>query len=167
MSISILTGVSHSPFNCGHHYRLSWVIALHQIIAYNPAANGMGEHFYHTLKAAVMSHCNDSNWFTQLSWVLLGWKATLWDGLDVLAAEMVYCDLLVISAEFLPSAASSDNLQCLCHVVGKFTPSHQTYKLPAKHYIPKELHTTMNVFLHYETSKLLLMAPHMGHFLVI
>ncbi|XP_068242275.1 uncharacterized protein [Palaemon carinicauda] len=106
-------------------------ITLHQTTAYNPADNEIVECSHCTIKAALMSHCNDSNWFTQLPWVLLGLGTTPMDALNVSTAEMVYGNPLVIPAEFFLSAASSDNLQCLRHFVGKFTPCLQTYKLPA------------------------------------
>ncbi|XP_068228065.1 uncharacterized protein [Palaemon carinicauda] len=60
---------------------LGWITT-----AYNPDANGMVEHFHHILKAALMSLCKDSNWFTQLPWVLLGLRTTSKDPLDILAA---------------------------------------------------------------------------------
>ncbi|XP_068228090.1 uncharacterized protein [Palaemon carinicauda] len=86
-------------------------ITLHQTTAYKPAANGMAERFYCILKAALMSRCKDSNWFIQFPWVLLGLKTTPKYGLDVLTAEMVYSDPLVVPTKFLPSVTSSGNLQ--------------------------------------------------------
>ncbi|XP_068229359.1 uncharacterized protein [Palaemon carinicauda] len=88
-------------------------ITLIQTTDYNPAAKGMVEHFHLTLKAALMSRCKDSNWFTQLPWVLLGLRTTCKDALDISASE------------FFPSATSSDDLQRICHVMGKFTPCRQ------------------------------------------
>ncbi|XP_068240083.1 uncharacterized protein [Palaemon carinicauda] len=98
-------------------------ITLHQTTTYNPAANGMVEHFQGTLKAALMYLCKHSNWFTHLPWILLELKITL---KDVLAAEIVYGDPLVVPADFFPSATSSDDLHRIRHIVGKFTPCQQT-----------------------------------------
>ncbi|XP_068227683.1 uncharacterized protein [Palaemon carinicauda] len=47
-------------------------ITLHQTTAYNPAAKGMVKSFYYTHLASLMSRGNESNWFTQLSWFILG-----------------------------------------------------------------------------------------------
>ncbi|XP_068204280.1 uncharacterized protein [Palaemon carinicauda] len=78
--------------------------------AHNPAHNRVVERFHRTLKAALMSFCKDSNWFTQLSWFLLGLRTTPKDTLDISAAK------LVVPAKFFPSTTSSDNLQRIRHV---------------------------------------------------
>ncbi|XP_068245238.1 uncharacterized protein [Palaemon carinicauda] len=73
-------------------------ITLYQTTTCNPATNGVVERFHCTFKAALMSCCNDSNWFTQLPWILLGLRTTPKDGLDFSTAEMVYGNpLLVLS----------------------------------------------------------------------
>ncbi|KAK3880962.1 hypothetical protein Pcinc_014612 [Petrolisthes cinctipes] len=50
--------------------------AVHHTTGYNPDANGMVECFHRTLKAALMSRCKNSTWFSQLSWVILGLRTT-------------------------------------------------------------------------------------------
>ncbi|XP_068215785.1 uncharacterized protein [Palaemon carinicauda] len=62
-------------------------VTLHQTTAYNPAPNRVVEHIHHTLKAALMSPCNKSNWFTQLPCILLGLSTTSNDALDVSAVN--------------------------------------------------------------------------------
>ncbi|XP_068207688.1 uncharacterized protein [Palaemon carinicauda] len=71
--------------------------------AFDPAANEMVEHFHHSLKAALMYRFKDSNWFTNLHWVLLKLRTTPKDAMDVSAAEVVYCDQLVFPAKFFHS----------------------------------------------------------------
>ncbi|XP_068216307.1 uncharacterized protein [Palaemon carinicauda] len=117
--------------------------------------------------AALMSHCNNSSWGTQLSHVLLRLGTTPKDALDVLADEIVYGDPLVIPAKVFPSAASSDNLQCLRYVVRKSTPCLQTWKPTAKQHILIDLHSATHVFLFNNASKPPLMPPYKGPFLVI
>ncbi|XP_068250714.1 uncharacterized protein [Palaemon carinicauda] len=73
-------------------------IILHQTTSYNPTANGMVERFHRTLKAALKSLFKDSNWFTKFPWVFPGLRTTRKDALNVLAAEVVYGDPLVIPA---------------------------------------------------------------------
>ncbi|XP_068245593.1 uncharacterized protein [Palaemon carinicauda] len=51
-------------------------ITLHHTTTYNIAATGMVERFHRTLKASLISRCKDSNWFTQLPWVLLELRTT-------------------------------------------------------------------------------------------
>ncbi|XP_068225663.1 uncharacterized protein [Palaemon carinicauda] len=109
----------------------------------------------------------DSHWFTLIYWVLLGLRTTPKDTLNVSAAEMVYADLLFVSADFFPSATSYDDLQRICHLVGKFTPCRQTYKPPAKHSLPTDLHSATHVFLRNDTREPPLMPAYTGPFLVI
>ncbi|XP_068235751.1 uncharacterized protein [Palaemon carinicauda] len=127
----------------------------------------MVEHFHRTFKAPLMSRCKDSNWFTQLPWVLLELRTTPKDTLDVLAAEIVQGNLLVFPGEFFQPAISFDNLKRLRHVVRKFTPSCQTYKPPAKQHLPTDLQSATHIFLHNDSSKPPLNATYTGPFLVI
>ncbi|XP_068233607.1 uncharacterized protein [Palaemon carinicauda] len=128
-------------------------ITLQQTTTYNPAADGMVECFHRTLKAALMSRYNDSNWFTQLPWVPLGLRTTPKDTLDVSPADMVSVNPLVIPAEFFLSTTSSDNMQHLTLVLGKFTLQCQIYKPPAKQHIATYLLSAMYIFLHNDTSR--------------
>ncbi|XP_068234398.1 uncharacterized protein [Palaemon carinicauda] len=122
--------------------------ALNQTTAYNPAANRMVERFYHTLKASLISHCKESNLFTQLPLGLLGQRTTPKDAAHVSTTEMVYGDPLVVPADFIfPLGTSFDNLQCLCHIAGKFIPCHQTYKPPVKQHILTDQQSATHVFL--------------------
>ncbi|XP_068250719.1 uncharacterized protein [Palaemon carinicauda] len=142
--------------NCGLWTALANLlgITLHRTSAFNPAPNGMVGCFHPTLKAALISCCKDFNLFTPLPWVFLGLRTTPKDSLDLSAAEMVHGDPLVIPAKIFAFITSFNDLQHLRHVVGKFTPCHQTYKPPAKHHIPTDLYYGTNVFLRIDTSKL-------------
>ncbi|XP_068227644.1 uncharacterized protein [Palaemon carinicauda] len=120
-----------------------------------------------TSDRALMSRCKDSNWFTQLPWILLGLMITPKDVLDASASEMLYGDPLVIPAKYFPSATSSDDLHCIRQVVEKYTSCRQTYKHSAKHHIPTDVHSALHVFLRNETSNAPLTPPCTGPFLVI
>ncbi|XP_068233577.1 uncharacterized protein [Palaemon carinicauda] len=142
-------------------------ITLHQTTAYNPAVNEMVECFHRTLKAALMSHCNDYNWLNQLPSVLLGLRATPKDALNDLAAKILYGDTLGALTKYFPSTTSSDNIQRLRHVVDKITLCQQTYKPPEKQRIPTDLRPAMHVYLSNDTSKPPVTTPYMGPFLKI
>ncbi|XP_068204574.1 uncharacterized protein [Palaemon carinicauda] len=114
----------------------------------------MVERFHRTLKVALMSCCKDSYWFNQLLWVFLRQSTTPKHILDVLAAEMVYGNQLVVPAEF-----SVYNL-----VQQSPVPDLQA---PAKQHIPTDLHSVTHVLLLNKTSKPPLMHPYTGRFLVI
>ncbi|XP_037787703.1 uncharacterized protein LOC119583305 [Penaeus monodon] len=105
--------------------------SIHHAMAYNPEANGMVERFHRILKAALMSRCSNSMWFSKFPWVLLGLRTTPKEGLDVSQAEMVFGDL-VVPGEIFPNAPSSDDIARLRRIVGKFVPCKQTYR-PPKH----------------------------------
>ncbi|XP_068221345.1 uncharacterized protein [Palaemon carinicauda] len=127
----------------------------------------MIEHFHRALKAALISRCTDSSWFTQLPCFLLGLRTSPKDALDVSAAEMMYGDPLIIPAEFFPSVTSADDLQRIRHVVGKFTPCRQIYKPPEKHHITTDLPFATHVFPRNVTSKPPLTPLYTSSFLVI
>ncbi|XP_037784629.1 uncharacterized protein LOC119580591 [Penaeus monodon] len=120
--------------------------SIHHTTAYNPEANDMVECFHRTLKAALISRCSNSMWFSQLPWVLLDLRTTPKEGLDVSPAEMVFGYLLLVPGEFFPNAPSSDDITRLRRIVGKFAPCKQTYR-PHEHCpVPKDL-CTMNTVL--------------------
>ncbi|XP_068235770.1 uncharacterized protein [Palaemon carinicauda] len=133
---------------------------------YNPAAKGMVERLHHNLKVALKSRCKDSNRFTQLPFVILELRTTPNNALDLSSAEMLYDDLVVVPADFFQPATSSDNLQCLCHIVGKWLHAARITN-PGKQHIPIDLFKTWQVFLCSNTSKPPLTPPHTGPFLVI
>ncbi|XP_068233457.1 uncharacterized protein [Palaemon carinicauda] len=142
-------------------------ITLNQTTAYNLAANGMVERFHLTLKAALMSRCNDSNWFTQFPCVLLRLRTTTKEALDILAAERVYGNPVGRPCQIFSFAIYSDDLQRIRHVMRKFTPCRQTYKPQAKCHIPTDLYSATYVLLHNDTSKPPLTPPYTGPFLEI
>ncbi|XP_076065291.1 uncharacterized protein LOC143039300 [Oratosquilla oratoria] len=75
--------------------------SVHHTTAYNTEANGMVERFHRTLKATLISRCNNATKGTQLPWVLLGLRTTPKEGLDVSPSEMVLGEPLVIPEESL------------------------------------------------------------------
>ncbi|XP_066978974.1 uncharacterized protein [Macrobrachium rosenbergii] len=112
---------------------------LHHTTAYHPISNGMVERLHHTLKAALMSRCSSSTWYSQLPWVLLGLQTTPKEGLDLSAAKMVYGGPLVIPGEFFPNNNTSLIIIRLRTIVRKFAPDCPSYKPNDKTFIPKDL----------------------------
>ncbi|XP_068227957.1 uncharacterized protein [Palaemon carinicauda] len=134
-------------------------ITLQQTTTYIPTPNKMVECFHHTLKAALMSRCNDPNWITQLSWVP-ELRTTPKDTLDVSTTE------IVVLAEFFLSTTSSNNLQLLRHVVEKINSMPPDLQANGK-----AAHTNRykasHVFLRNDTRKPVLTPPYRGHFVMI
>ncbi|KAK3874725.1 hypothetical protein Pcinc_020359 [Petrolisthes cinctipes] len=139
---------------------------VHHTTAYNPEANGMVERLHRTLKAALMSRCNNSTWSSQLPWVLLSLRTTP-KGLDASPAEMVFGEPLVVPGEFFPDAPSNNDISRLRNIVGKLAPCKQTYKPPDHCYIPRDLHSTKHVFLRTDAQTPPLMPPYSGPYEVI
>ncbi|XP_037781839.1 uncharacterized protein LOC119578174 [Penaeus monodon] len=141
--------------------------SIHHTTAYNPEAKGMVERFHRTLKAALMSRCSNSMWFSQLLWVLLGLRTIPMERLDVFPAEMVFGGPLVVPGVFFPNAPSSDNIARLRRIVGKFALCTQTNRPPEHRYVPKDLRTTKYVFLHTDAHTPPLTPPYSGPYEVI
>ncbi|KAK3885064.1 hypothetical protein Pcinc_010718 [Petrolisthes cinctipes] len=140
---------------------------VHHTTAYNPEANGILERLHRTLKAALMSRCNNSTWSSQLPWVLLGLRTTPKEGLDASPAEMVFGEPLVVLGEFFPDAPSNNNISRLRNIVGKLAPCKQTYKPPDHCYIPRDLDSTKHVFLRTDAQTPPLTPPYSGLYEVI
>ncbi|XP_068207580.1 uncharacterized protein [Palaemon carinicauda] len=107
-------------------------ITLHLTTAYNPAAKGMIDRFHWTLKAALMCLCKDSNWFTQLPWVLLELSTNPKDTLHVLAAEMMF-GVFSVNNHLRQSLAPTSSY-------GKIYSMAPDLQAPAKQHIPTDLH---------------------------
>ncbi|KAK3881459.1 hypothetical protein Pcinc_014115 [Petrolisthes cinctipes] len=140
---------------------------VHHTTAYNPEANGIVKRLHRTLKAALMSRCNNSTWSSQLPWVLLGLRTTPKEGLDASPAEMVFGEPLVVPGEFFPDAQSNNDISRLRNIVGKLAPCKQTYKPPDHCYIPRDLHSTKHVFLRTDAQTPPLTPPYSGPYEVI
>ncbi|XP_066947109.1 uncharacterized protein [Macrobrachium rosenbergii] len=132
---------------------------LHHTTAYHPKSNGMVERFHCTLKAALMSCCNSSTWYSQLPLVHLGLQTTPKESLDLSAAEMVYGDRLMIPGEFpttSDSGPSSENLPLTTHPI-----SQTTRPLSPRIYI------LQHVFIRTDAIRTPLTQPYMGPYRVI
>lgn len=112
--------------------------AVHHTTADPPEANDIMERLHRTLKAAMVSQCMKSTWFSKLSLVLLGLSNTSDVDLDVSPAEMAYGDLLVAPDEFFHRLSS---------IVVKFIPWKPIYMTTDYRYVHGDLHSTKHVFL--------------------
>jgi cleavage and polyadenylation specificity factor subunit 1 len=79
-------------------------IQLARTAAHHPAANGLVERFYRTLKAAIMCH-TDQQWTETLPLVLLGIRTAYKENLQASVAEFVYGEPLRIPGELLTPTA--------------------------------------------------------------
>ena len=122
---------------------------------------------HRTLKAALMTRCQDASWLSQLPWVLLGLRTTPKDGTDISAAEMVYGDPLVIPLEFFPVHQSPPDLVRLRSKVGKLAPFPQTYRDTRQPYVPASLGDVSHVFIRIDSHRAPLTPPYSGPYKVL
>ena len=141
--------------------------SLHHTTAYNPKANSMVERLHRSLKAALMSRCNNSTWLPQLPWVLLGLRTTPKDDTKLSPAEMVLGEPLVVPGEFFPDAPDAPDITRLRNIVGKYAPCKQTYKPSTRRHVPRDLHTTKFVFVRTDSHRPPLTPPYTGPYEVI
>ena len=76
---------------------------------------------------------------------------------------MVFGNPLVV----FPDAYTSEDVDRLRRIIGKFAPCKQTYKPPKHRYVPHDLHATQYVFLHTDANKPPLTPPYSGFYKVI
>ena len=77
---------------CGIHFSMT--------TPHHPAAYGLVEGQHHTLKCAIMCH-EEEKWTEELPLVLLDIRTAHKEALQLSAAEIVYCEPLQVSSEFL------------------------------------------------------------------
>lgn len=146
---------------------------LYHTTAYNPAANGLVERNHRTLKQALIARCDNSEWFYNLPWVLLGLRTTPKEGLNASPAEMVYGETIAVPGEFFPPSPDDPDvekqLSRLRKIVGEyrpFIPSKQKTSCQ-KAYVPQDLQTAKYVFVRIDSHKPPLIAPYKGPYLVL
>ncbi|XP_037784677.1 uncharacterized protein LOC119580647 [Penaeus monodon] len=120
-------------------------ITLHFTMAYHPQANGLIKKWHHSLKTALTVHCTTVTWTWQLPWVLLGLRTMPKEDLTYSAAEMVYCQPLVVPRDFFPSDIQLEDLHRLAR---QFAPSRPTHRSLHLFHTPSGLDTADFIFHH-------------------
>ncbi|XP_064093808.1 uncharacterized protein LOC135206315 [Macrobrachium nipponense] len=115
---------------------------LHHTTAYHPKFNGMIERLHRTLKAALLSRCNFSTWYSQLPRVLLGLRTMPKKGLDLSVTELAHGNPLMIPGAFFPYNNTSPDIIRLQTIIGKFAQYCPSCRLNDKTFIPKDLNAT-------------------------
>ena len=111
------------------------------------------------------------DWKVQLPWVLLSARTTPKEGLNISRAEMLFSEIIAVTAEILPScpeandASAARKLADLWRILGKYRPVVQTHNNhPAR--TPKTLRTCTHVFVGNDTHRPLLTRPYCGAYVI-
>jgi cleavage and polyadenylation specificity factor subunit 1 len=144
--------------------QLSWTIA-HQ-----PAANGLGERFTRTLKAAIMCHA-DQHWREALPLVLLRIRTVFKEDLQESVAELVHGESLRIPGELLtPTADPLDPAHLiteLLHYMARLRPVPAAHHASPVTLVHSDLEKCKHVFLHQDKICRALQHPYGGHYQVL
>jgi hypothetical protein len=145
-------------------------IKLTRITAYHPAANGLLERFYRTLKAAIMCHA-DQHWTEALPLVLLGIRSSFKADLHASSAELVYGETLRIPGEFLTQTTHpiepAHLITQLRQNMTRLRPVPATRRARPGTFVHKDLRTCTNVFLRQDSTRFALEPPYSGPYRVI
>ncbi|XP_066958084.1 uncharacterized protein [Macrobrachium rosenbergii] len=141
--------------------------AHHTSTAYNPAANGLVEHFHSSLKASLMARCTAEDWKYQLPWVLLGLRTAPRANGDPSVAEKIYGEPFVVPGELVTEDHHNPSVQRLRDIVGKFAPYKRTYTDRSVAFTLPGLSSTTHVFIRDDAVRPPLTRPYRGPFCVL
>ena len=122
--------------------------------AYHPCANGLVERFHRTLKAAMRSQPDPSNWNEFLPLIMLTLRTTV--------KEDLTCSPSTPVSDLDPSSYA-DRLTLTMHNLHPTAPHAQH---PA-HHVPSNLQHCSHVFLHTDALRTPLQSPYGGPFKVL
>jgi cleavage and polyadenylation specificity factor subunit 1 len=103
---------------------------LHHTVSYHPESNGLIERWHRSMKTSLEASLDavNSDWSTQLPWVMLGLRSAIKEDLGCSPAEMVYGDILSLPGEFVErGSVSFDPSQ----PVSPATPKHHCVPQPS------------------------------------
>jgi cleavage and polyadenylation specificity factor subunit 1 len=137
---------------------------------HHPAANGLVELFYRTLKAATMCHA-DQHWTEAIPLVLLGIRKSLKPDLQTSVAELVYGEPLRIPGELLtPNAHPVESAQLITQLrqhMARLRPVPATRHANPGTFVHKDLTNCTHVFLPQDSTRRALEPPYSGPYHVL
>ncbi|XP_076061557.1 uncharacterized protein LOC143037308 [Oratosquilla oratoria] len=161
-----------SQFESELFSKLSSIIGFHHMstTSYHPQANGMIEHFHHSLKSAL--RVRQDNWFYSLPIVLLGYCMTphviKFSPFTAVTGTYMLCPSVAITKEYTPS---SDDTTILCLIKEMQSINFQDLAssdchTPPQPYVPHDLHSCSKVWVHVDRILKSLEAPYSGPYVI-
>ena len=142
---------------------------VHHTTAYHPQANGMIERFHRTLKASLMTKLSNSNWLSELPWVLLGLRTVPKEDLKASTAELVYGSPIIVPGQFVTEVPPTNEnlLSDIRNRVQQLLPQHSSNHSKKQFFVPKDLQSSDFVFIRKDGYKAPLVRPYEGPYRVI
>ena len=140
--------------------------------SYHPACNGLVERAHRTLKAALKTHENPTNWFSNLGFVLLGLRAVVKEDLGFSTSEITIGKTLRVPGQFVSGEhehthSSSDYRQQLTRYISSLRSTEPRHPSSRKTYLDKALNDCTHVFIRNPTNKPPLSPSYDGPFRVL
>lgn len=170
---AILTTDQGRQFESDLFNKLMQRMGVHRIrtTAYHPQANGMIERWHRTLKTALTTKLNSTNWSRELPTVLLGLRASIKEDIGKSAAELLYGQALRLPGEYYgekcrqkdsPSQVMNDLNEALKKAqIQRNANSTQAF------FIHEELPASTHVFVRNDASSKPLVPTYNGPYRVI
>jgi len=138
--------------------------------AYHPQANGLVERLHRRLKDALRARAAGADWYSHLSWVMLGIRSAWREESEFSPAEAVFGAQPVLPGQFLssPESPSPSFLRDLQTHLANRTPSPTTHhSLPGLSALPEDLMKSKHVLIHRDGAQPPLLLMYDGPFLVL
>ena len=120
---------------------------LKHTTTYNPESNGIIERCHRTLKTALTTHCQSTDWSRKLPWILLSLRTTPHSALNAAPAEVLYGKNIRIPADLLPQSEDHISIADTSNIINKFLPPKITYNVHQnKIFLPKNIKESMFVY---------------------
>ena len=133
-------------------------VKLLHTTSYHPACNGLVERANKTLKAALKTHENPTNWFSNPGFVLLGLRAVVKEDVGFSTSEITFGKTLSVPCQFVSGEhehahSSSDYRQQLTRYISSLRSTEPRHPSSRKTYLEKALSDCTHVFIRNPTHK--------------
>ena len=154
--------------------RLSKIMGIKKTrtTSYHPQANGKVERLHRTLKAAIMSRGNTTNWTEELPTVLLGIRSALREDTKTSPCQLTYGKTIKLPGEFfeksdLPKSISNDFVDQLRQHIQDMSERQTRQNSEKTPFIHPELKDCTHVFVRIDKISKPLTRPYSGPFKVL
>ena len=145
---------------------------LNHTTAYHPMSNGLNERFNRSLKVAIKAQTDSHEWYSNLSMILLGLRATLKEDLHCSTAELTYGTTLRLPGQYF--VEPDDDTPIISNYVTRLSTFMQTMRpVRPRHptnrhsHVEEELFQCNHVFIRFDGVRTPLQRPYHGPYFVL